>query len=85
MSAPDRKCSDCNGYGRFMFNKACETCNATGTMTDAAYIAALAARVAKLEALLSRVRAAVRHRDSNTCDVPHALSREIDAALEGRS
>lgn len=52
MSLPDRKCPDCNGYGRFMFHKACETCNATGTMTDARYIDALSARVAKLEAAL---------------------------------
>lgn len=46
--------------------------------------AAATARADKAEALLRRVRAATRHRDQNTCDVPHALSREIDAQLAAK-
>lgn len=47
-------------------------------------LAAATARADKAEALLVRMRAATRHRDQNTCDVPHALSREIDAHLAAK-
>lgn len=86
MSLPDRKCPDCNGYGRFMFNKACETCNATGTMTDAGYIAALSARVAKLEAALTCAAVPLEVLAATECDdAGKALAPTTKAAvLRGR-